>query len=178
MRGVLALVSALVLVSLAPAAGAADLGAVSVTLSPGTSNVTLGEKLPLEITVTNRGPASTPPLVVHLDVTDPDRSTSVDPEDWTSTLSKRVAPLAPGASAKVGWTVQPISRGTFAAYAVVLSSGVDNVAVSDVLHVDVTGRRALNPGGILFVSLGVPASILALLLLQLARARRTTDVAA
>ncbi len=75
----------------APAAQAdRTVGDVTVRIDPPAASIKLGESLDLQITVTNQGKARSPPLVLHLDVTDPSRSTSVDPEDWTSTLSKRV----------------------------------------------------------------------------------------
>jgi uncharacterized membrane protein len=175
MRRLLVVLAAALLVlgwaALPSAAGEHNANAVTVELQPATSSVRLGESLDLRIIVTNHGTRSTSPLVVHLDITDPTRSTSVDPEDWTSTLSKRVEPLAAGRSATVRWTVQPISSGTFAAYAVALAPGADNLATSNVLQVVVAGKRALNPGGILLVAIGMPCLVGALLALQVARTR-------
>ncbi len=94
---------------------------IAVRIDPTTSAVDLGGAVDLSVEVTNNGAASSPPLVVHLDITDPARSTSVDPEDWTATLSRRVGRVAAGASVTVDWTIQPISSGTLATYAVVLS---------------------------------------------------------
>lgn len=147
--------------------------AVTVRIEPTTSSLTLGENLDLRISVTNNGARPSPPLVIHLDITDPDRSTSVDPEDWTPTLSKVVGVVAPGDTVTVDWNIQPISSGTFAAYAVALSPGIDDLATSNVLQVAVADQRTLNPGGILFVALGAPALVGALLLLQVQLARRT-----
>jgi hypothetical protein len=160
-----------------PSAGAEpNANPVTVELQPATSSIRLGESLDLRIIVTNNGTRSTSPLVVHLDITDPSRSTSVDPEDWTSTLSKPVGPLAAGRSATVRWTIQPISSGAFAAYAVALAPGVDNLATSNVLQVMVAGKRALNPGGILLVAVGLPSLVGALLVLQVARSRSRRGV--
>ena len=147
-------------------------GDVTVRIDPATASLELGESLDLQITVTNQGDKPSPPLVVHLDITDPDRSTSVDPEDWTSTLSKKVGVVAPGETAKVDWRIQPISGGTFATYAVVLSPGAVDLASSNVAQVDVAEQRSLDPGGILVAAAGTPAVVGALLLLQLRRSRR------
>ena len=146
--------------------------AVTVRIEPTTSSLTLGKNLDLRISVTNNGAQPSPPLVIHLDITDPDRSTSVDPEDWTPTLSKAVGVVAPGDTVTVVWNIQPISSGTFAAYAVALSPGIDDLATSNVLQVAVADQRTLNPGGILFVAIGAPALVGALLL-QVRLARRT-----
>lgn len=148
-------------------------GSVTVRIEPTAASIKLGESLDLQVTVTNHGETPSPPLVLHLDITDPDRSTSVDPEDWTSTLSKKVGVVAPGDSATLDWRIQPISGGTFATYAVVISPGVDDLASSNVAQVDVAEQRSLDPGGILAVAAGTPAVVGALLLLQLRLARRT-----
>jgi hypothetical protein len=156
-----------------PAQAEGKVGDITVRIDPPTASIRLGESLGLRITVTNHGDTSSPPLVLHLDVTDPARSTSVDPEDWTSTLSKTVGVLAPGDSTTLDWRIQPISSGTFATYAVAISPGVDDLASSNVAQVDVADQRSLNPGGILVAAIGTPAVVGALLLLQLSRARRS-----
>lgn len=162
----------LALACLAPTAHATTaLDDVSVSVEPRDPSIDLGDSIDLAISVTNTGSAPTEPLVVHLDVTDPEQSTSVDPEDWTPTLSKKVGVLAPGGTTVVGWTIQPISGGTFAAYAVALSAGVDRIAASNVVQVAVADRRSLNPGGILPVAVAAPSIIGLLLLLQIRRAR-------
>jgi hypothetical protein len=148
---------------------------IVVRIEPTSSAITLGGNLDLRVTLTNTGARSSPPLIVHLDVTDPDRSTSVDPEDWTSTLSKPVAPIAGGDTVTVAWNIQPISSGTFTVYAVALAPDAQDLATSNVLRVDVADQRTLNPDGILFVAIGAPALVGALLLLQLRLARRTRD---
>jgi uncharacterized membrane protein len=159
----------------APAGAAGLSDTIVVKIEPATSAITLGDNLDLRIAVTNTGSQSSTPLIIHLDVTDPDRSTSVDPEDWTSTLSKPVGPVAAGDTVNVSWNIQPTSSGTFATYAVALSSGADDVVASNVLRVEVADQRTLNPNGILFVAIGAPALVAALLLLQLRLARRRRD---
>ena len=155
-----------------PTSGAQSLDDVSVVIEPTARTVVLGESFDLRITVTNDGTEPTVPVVVHIDVTDPATSTSVDPEDWTATLSKRAGVLAPGSTIDVDWNIQPISAGSFALYAVALSPEADTVAASNVLVVDVLDQRSLNPGGILPVAIGAPLVVAALLVTQLRTARR------
>jgi hypothetical protein len=155
---------------LAQAGGGVD--SVTVQIDPARSSIRLGENIELHVTVTNTGTDPSPPLVLHLDITNPDRSTSVDPEDWTSTLSKQVGVVAPGAARRLDWRIQPISGGSYATYAVAISPGVDNLASSNVAQIDVAEQRALNPGGILIAAVGTPVVVGALLLLQLRRAGR------
>ncbi len=172
-----AVAAALALVGLAGAtpAGARTVEDVEVSVEPDETDVLLGETTDIRVTLTNTGNHPTEALVVHIDITDPTSDSSVDPEDWTATLSKPVGVLAPGTSATVGWSIQPISGGSFALYAVALSPGSDRVAASNVLDVTVTDQRSLNPGGILPVALGAPALVGALLMVQMRLARRVPE---
>ncbi len=140
---------------------------LTVAIEPGQASVVLGQNLDLKLTVTNTGSQATAPLVIHLDITDPSRTTSVDPEDWTSTLSKPIGVLAADDTLTLDWNIQPISGGTFAVYAVALSPGADTLSTSYVTTVKVQDKRSLNPSGILPVAVGVPCVVGALLLLQL-----------
>lgn len=152
-------------------------GSISVRIDPQDASVKLGEPLPLRVTVANNGADQTPELVIHLDVTDPERSVSVDPEDWTSTLSKKVGAIAPGGNGLVEWNVQPISSGDFMAYAVAMSPGSRSIAVSNAATIRVAHQQTLNPHGILAVALGVPAVLGGLLLLQRWMSRRPEPAA-
>lgn len=155
------------------APGAAESsGPLTVSIEPATASVVLGDQLDLRVTVTNGAAQPTGPLVVHLDITDPRASASVDPEDWTATLSKSAGIVATNASATVDWTIQPIAGGSFAVYAVALSPGDDTLASSNVLNVTVADHRSLNPGGILPVAIGVPVLVGSLLVIQTRRVRR------
>lgn len=146
---------------------------VTVTMDPVTSAVALGDHLDITLEVTNHSDSALHDLVLHVDITDPDRSSSVDPEDWTATLSKDLGQLGPGQSTTTSWRLQPISAGTFTVYAVALAAGAETVAASNVLEVSVEDRRSLNPNGILPVALGAPVVIGGLLAAQLRLGRRT-----
>lgn len=145
---------------------------VTVAVEEASDPILLGDTIDLVITVTNNGPVTTESLVLHIDITDLGRDGSVDPEDWTSTLSKPVGELGPGESRRVDWRLQPISGGSFTLYAVALAVGVDDLASSNVVTIDVTDQRSLNPNGILPAAIGVPTAIGALLVVQLRRSRR------
>jgi hypothetical protein len=112
-------------------------------------------------------------LVLHLDILDPDSDRSVDPEDWTTTLTRGIAELSPGGSTEVPWTVQPISAGTFSAYAVVVRPAGAGLSASNVAEVVVEDQRSLNPGNILPLSIGAPLVIGGALLVQLRAGRRS-----
>jgi hypothetical protein len=145
---------------------------VTVTVEEASDHTLLGDTLDLAITVTNSGPATTESLVLHIDITDLGGDGSVDPEDWTATLSKPVGQLGPGESRRVDWRLQPISGGSFTLYAVALAAGVDNLASSNVVTIDVTDQRSLNPNGILPAAIGTPTVVGALLVVQVRRSRR------
>ena len=164
--------SLVALLSWPAAAGAQTLEDIEVIVDPVQSEVTLGESIDVEVTIRNHSPDATDSLIVHIDITKPSSSSSVDPEDWTSTLSKRVGVIDPGAGKVVRWTVQPISGGQFVLYAVALTPGAADVASSNVLAIDVAERRSLNPEGILPVAIGGPVIVGGLWLFQTRLSRR------
>lgn len=177
-RRAVALLLGLGVLLLVPMAAGAQIGdAVTVAISPTDNPVVLGESFEVTIDVTNNGGEATPPLVIHIDITDPRAEGSVDPEDWTSTLSKAIGEVDAGATRTLTWRLQPISRGTFSLYAVALSPGVDNTTVSNIVTVDVADRRSLDPGGILPVAVAAPAITGGLLALQTRRRRRSAGSA-
>lgn len=146
---------------------------ISVSIEGSASSLVLGGDLELAITVANNGSEASPPLIVHLDITEPTSTGSVDPEDWTATLSKQVGVIDAGDTAVVDWRLQPISGGDFVIYAVAISPGLDDLASSDLAAVNVVSKRSLNPGGILPVAIGVPGLVALLLVAQMRHARRT-----
>ena len=150
---------------------AQSLDEVVVEVTPLTAQVALGDTIDLDVTVTNTSGAARNDLIAHIDVTSPDRDGSVDPEDWTATLSKQVGRLDAGAGTTVTWSIQPISPGTFLVYAVVLAPDAPDVAGSNVLTVSVEDQRSLNPQGVLPVVIIVPAAVGALFVSRLRRNR-------
>lgn len=148
-----------------------------VTIDPVEHAATLGDSIELTVRVDNVGAADTVPLVVHIDITDLSGEGSVDPEDWTATLSIPIDAVPAGESRTAAWALQPISPGEFTVYAVVLAPELDAVHTSRVLRVSVDDQRSLNPGGILPVALGMPAIVGGLLLGQIGRGRRNRRAA-
>lgn len=171
-RLLLPLVACLLAVVGPSTAASVPLDSVSVSVEPASASVDLGQSLVLHVTVTNTGSRPTAALAVHLDITDPSRSASVDPEDWTSTLSRKVDPVPAGGATTLDWPIQPIAGGSFLAYVVALYPAGTNLVSSNAVRVDVGHRRTLNPSGILAVAIGVPLLIGGLLLTQLRRSRR------
>lgn len=170
------------LASLAIATGVAIMGAASpvsaqpldelvVEVAPVEAAVALGETIEIQVTVTNTSGDRRDGLIAHIDVTSPDTDGSVDPEDWTATLSKPIGRLDAGTSTTTSWSIQPISPGTFLVYAVVLAEDAHDVSGSNVLTVDVADRRSLNPQGVLPVVIIVPVAVGALFVDRLRRNR-------
>ena len=161
------------LIALAPA-GAESAGShLEVRVEPSELTVEVGERIELTVTVTNRSTQPSAPLAAHLDVTDPTGSGSVDPEDWTATLTRQVGVVEGGATATITWPMTPISGGRFVAY-VLLSptEGEQALTASNVVGIVVDERRTLNPQGVLPVAAGAPLLIGLLLVGQRWRVRR------
>ena len=165
------IVGAALVVTIQPA-GAESLAGLAVEVTPTTSSIDLGEMVEVSVSVTNTSTEPAEAIIAHIDITDTDRSGSVDPEDWTATLSEPIDSLGPGETATATWKVQPISPGTFTLYAVALAPGASDVASSNTLTVEVADRRSLNPQGILPVSIATPVLVGGLLANQYRRNRR------
>ncbi len=162
----------------APAAGATGPESVELVLSPAQATIRLGETIDLKVTVTNTSDAPTDELAIHIDVTDPGSRSSVDPEDWTSTLTRFAGPIEPGANVTVRWEIQPISGGNFTVYAVALAAGSENITASGAMLITVDEQRSLNPEGVLPVALAAPLLVGGLLLAQQWWARRSARTSA
>lgn len=145
-----------------PAQALAD-GDLIVTTTPAEIETTLGQTVAVDVTVTNNTDQATVPLIAHIDITDPTRTTSVDPEDWTPTLSQNIGVIPANQTIKLSWSLQPISSGTFAVYAVALSDGETEIFVSESTRVTVASSRTLNPEGVLPVVIAGPVIVGALL---------------
>ena len=156
----------LVMFAMATILGQSAPGDVEVTISPSTVQTRVGDTAQIEVTVTNNGTDPTPALVAHIDITKPSRSGSVDPEDWTPTLSRGVGVLEPGYGTTLSWTLQPISGGRFSVYAVAISEANADVAVSSAIDFRVTEKRTLNPQGVLPVAIAAPLFVGALVVLR------------
>lgn len=174
-RTALAAISLTTLTALStPVDAAPRVSGVTVEIAPVARSVTLGDSLGVTVTVTNASDQPSADIVIHLDITDPASSSSVDPEDWTSTLTKRLGVLQPGETRTVDWDIQPISPGTFSAYAVAISPDATDLAASNVLAIDVADQRSLDPGGILPVAIGMPALVGALLVARTLAMKRSS----
>jgi uncharacterized protein (DUF58 family) len=133
---------------------------VTVTITPSELATSVGTKIEIEVGVTNDGAEPTGDLALHIDITDPTRESSVDPEDWVPELTKQLRSVDPGATGTVRWTLNPIAGGDFTLFAVAVErdAGLQPtvLASSNAVPVRVAEARSLNPGGVFPLVLGVP----------------------
>jgi hypothetical protein len=156
---------------LAPATAASAAGSgLEVELDRRRVATGIGKEFDFHSTIRNTTGRPITGAVAHLNVLSPDRSVYVDPEDWSSNRTQLLAPLPPGASRRLTWTVQAVNRGNVDLYvAVVANDGVD---ASAPLRASVVAVRTINAGGVLPIGIAVPAAVLSLLALALRRRRR------
>ena len=146
-----------------------------VIVSPERVSTSVGTAAEVTVTIVNEAAEPTPELAIHLDIIDPRASTSVDPEDWTPTLTRSISPIKPGNQVTQSWLVTPIGPGDFVLYAVALdkNSSVEpaTIAVSNGVPVHVDEKRSFNPRGVLPLAIAMPALIGAALLWRHSRLR-------
>lgn len=157
-----------------PAIVHAGEGDLTVVVSPAVASFDLGSDIELTVTVTNNSDKEMTDLAVHIDITDPTRDGSVDPEDWVSTLTLPIRSLAPAETRVLRWRLKPIAGGQFSVYAVVLQAGSSELYASEAAVYSIAERRALNPQGILPAAIGMPVLIGSILLGRMRARRRKT----
>ena len=172
---VIALILGLWMVAAASADGAVGASQLTVSVAPERVSASVGKEFEVTITLVNQAAEPTQELAIHLDITDPQMSESVDPEDWTTTLTRTVSAVAPGRPETLSWTVTPIQPGDFVLYAVALDASASvepgRLAVSNVVPVRVDKRWIFNPQGVLPLAIAMPAGIGMVLLWRLRRLR-------
>ena len=180
MRLLIAMLAVIALMaSTAALASAQSSDDVTVEIAPASTHGAVGDKFDIEVTVVNRGNAPTPRLAAHIDVTDPSSESSVDPEDWTPTLTRPVGVVDAGKQVTLRWTIQPISPGDYILYAVALVADRQSsptAAVSNAVPVAITERRSLNPSGVLPVALVVPILLGAAIVIRRRQLSKTDAV--
>jgi hypothetical protein len=143
--------------------GQAPAGDIAIAVSLSDVSVFTGERFTFTSEIANRGASPTPPFIASLNFTSLDQSTYVDPEDWSPQRTLTVAPIEPGSSTSLTWTINPILEGQIAAYVVVLpdSPGLitSPLISSPAIRLRVGAHKSLNPGGVLPVVIAVPAAL-------------------
>jgi hypothetical protein len=158
MRLRLIVLAALVAAMLVPVTAQAAEG-VSVQVSQTRIETKLGQKFVFTSTITNRGSNAASGLIAHLNILSLRNGPYVDPEDWSTSRTRYLAPIPAGGSTTITWRMQAVNAGSFGVYVSVLpASGVARPPTSGpTIHLSVASRRTLNSGGILPLALGIPA---------------------
>ncbi len=157
----LALVAAVVGLSLVSTAAAAGTGNVSVTVAPERIATQLGGKFAFTSTITNNGATDARGLIAHLNVLSLRDGTYVDPEDWSANRTRYLDPIPRGESLTLTWRMQAVNDGDFGIYVAVLPKSGAPVppATGPTIHLDVAERKTLNASGIVPLVLGIPAAL-------------------
>jgi hypothetical protein len=149
--------------SAVPASAAAPGPARTVQVTVGQSRVSaaVGDRFTVRSRISNSDAAPSGPLIAHLNVASLTRDVYVDPEDWSSSRSRDLAPLAPGGSTTLSWEIQAVNAGSFDVYVVLLPAGpaptgASPLVASPPVHVMVAARQTLTAGGSLPVAIVVP----------------------
>ena len=138
----------------------------------------LGDGFDFTSTITNTTRRPLAGLVAHLNIVSLGGGAYVDPEDWSPRRTQYLAPLGPGASVELSWSVTAVNGGRLGVYVTVLPSRAPQtasagLAVGPPIDLRVAERRTLNSGGVLFVALGVPGLLALAMAGVRARRRRT-----
>jgi hypothetical protein len=169
------ILAVLATVGVAPSAFAArppSPGDVTVSFHQPDVHTTVGHRFRPISTVRNNGDTTQTGLVAHLDVLSVRPDVYVDPEDWSSRRTVYLDPLPAHGTVSVPWKVQVVNKGRFVVFVTVTrQKGPALVDAGDGLRLSATARRTIDTSGILPIVLGIPAAVLALLLLT-ARRRR------
>jgi ABC-2 type transport system permease protein len=159
---------------------ASPAAALTITIDVATKELKTGDSLTYTTTVTNHQTKASAPLVVAMNLVNLGDGDPVDPEDWSPLRTQHVAPLSPGGSADLIWTINAILEGDYLAYMVVIpapdSAQATSLPVaSQGIHLTVQQFSPLNPGGVAPVAFGTPLLLSLLLSLQLWQRRRQLD---
>ena len=132
--------------------------AVSVDVDPTLVKTELGRDFSLRSTITNGGSRPAVGLVAHLNILSLRPGLYVDPEDWSESRTRYLAPIPAGGSTTLTWTVTAVNSGTLGVYVAVFpSSGVGRPVTGPTLRADIAERKTIDASGIVPIALGVPA---------------------
>ena len=145
-------------------AGAQAATDLSATVDRTRISTQLGRSFAFRSTITNSATTPARGLVAHLSVLSLRSDPYVDPEDWSPHRVVFLDPIPAGGSRTVRWPMTAVNAGTFGVYVTVLSAqpGATPAPNTPTIDLRVTERRTLNAGGILPLSLAIPALVAAL----------------
>jgi hypothetical protein len=175
-RGRVAVAAAALALGLAADAGASG-GAPTLSVAVDRIRIAtgLGDAFVFRSTITNTGSAAASRPVAHLNVLSLRDGVYVDPEDWSANRTRYLGDIPAGGSRTTTWRMSAVTAGSFVVYVAVLTraAAAEPPTTGPAIRVAVAGRETLNPGGILPLTLGIPALIALLMVgVALRRGRR------
>lgn len=135
---------------------------IDITSSKNVSGVA-GQIIKAEGTITN---LSTNAMggVAYISIVDMRDKVPIDLEDWSAEKGLYIASVAPSQSLPLEWNLRLVKAGS---YTVVILFNKDNDPLppiaSSKIFLEVIPKHNLNPGNVLPVAFGVPASVMVLL---------------
>jgi len=141
-------------------------GGLRIALTIAGGAVKTGDHATVTATVTNTTdqPLDRATLLLGLVDMTPGQPVPLGLESWTTDPESVALPtLAPGASASATWHLVMIQPGPLGLYASVLPGPTGLIESSPVTVLSVRETRALNPGNVLPVAIGVPLGVIGLL---------------
>ncbi len=150
--------------ALPPAASLEAARPLRISLDADSKVAKTGDVFEFHTLLTNHGSEGWSELVVAMNIVNLKDGDPVDPEDWSPQRTQFVKHLGPGQSVNQTWTIRAILKGDYLVYLVVISrpQGRDVTSqplASSGLHLTVTPFVTLNPGGVLPLAIGMPASL-------------------
>jgi len=151
-----------------PAIG--DAPSLEISIDMEYAAVKTGDSIEFNTEVTNSGAATSPKLLVAMNIVNLGKGDPVDPEDWSPERTQRIDPLEPGERAEQSWKVDAILDGNYMVYMTVIPApgAVDATSLpisSPGIHMTVAAFQNTNPGGVLPIALGIPIALIVLTLL-------------
>jgi hypothetical protein len=141
--------------------------APSLGISIDTEYATLktGDTVEFTTEVTNTGAATSPKLLVAMNIINLGKGDPVDPEDWSPERTQHTDPLEPGERVTQSWTVEAILEGNYMVYMTVIAApgAIDATSLpisSPGIHMTVAAFQSTNPGGVLPIALGIPIALI------------------
>jgi ABC-2 type transport system permease protein len=161
-----------------------DAQSLEISIDMEHASVKTGDSIEFETDVTNSGTATSPKLLVAMNIINLGKGDPVDPEDWSPERTQSSDPLEPGEHLKQSWTVEAILEGNYMVYMTVIAApgGIDATSQpvsSPGIHLTVAAFQSTNPGGVLPIALGIPIALIVItfLLRRYWRRDRTKSVA-
>lgn len=144
---------------------------LQVDLAPAPANPAspqMGDRLSYRTSIRNVGKAPVEGIVAWLALVQVDRGKEqpVDLEDWSAHKAVTIASLAPGQAVQTDWPMRLIAAGHYRVVVSAAASGGGPLAPSPCVDLAVRAKPVVESSRVLPVALGVPALLLAGLLLR------------